>query len=67
MHPRSETTRQDETNLALPAGEDATPRAPQKGKTHSKRRGRPRGDLYQEVTEKIISQLEAGIVPWAQP
>ncbi len=27
----------------------------------------PRGSLYDEVTAKIIAQLEAGIFPWAQP
>ena len=27
----------------------------------------PRVSLYEEVTAKIISQLEAGIYPWAQP
>ncbi len=29
---------------------------------------RPPGrSLYQEITEKIIGQLEAGCVPWSQP
>jgi antirestriction protein ArdC len=27
----------------------------------------PRASLYEEVTARIISQLEAGIYPWAQP
>ncbi len=27
----------------------------------------PRGSLYDEVTTKIIAQLEAGVFPWAQP
>ena len=27
----------------------------------------PRADIYQEVTDKIIAQLEAGVAPWAQP
>ena len=27
----------------------------------------PRGSLYDEVTAKIIAQLEAGCFPWAQP
>jgi antirestriction protein ArdC len=27
----------------------------------------PRGSLYDEVTAKIIAQLEAGVFPWAQP
>ena len=26
-----------------------------------------RGSLYDEVTAKIIAQLEAGVFPWAQP
>src|SRR5690606_21950765 len=37
---------------------------------YRKRTGRgdgPRVSLYEEVTAKIISQLEAGIYPWAQP
>lgn len=28
---------------------------------------KPRADLYQEVTDKIIAQLEQGAVPWVQP
>ena len=27
----------------------------------------PRASLYDEVTAKIIAQLEAGCFPWAQP
>jgi antirestriction protein ArdC len=27
----------------------------------------PRGSLYDDVTAKIIAQLEAGVFPWAQP
>jgi antirestriction protein ArdC len=27
----------------------------------------PRGSLYDEVTAKIIAQLETGVFPWAQP
>jgi len=26
-----------------------------------------RGDIYQEITNKIISQIEGGILPWVQP
>ena len=26
-----------------------------------------RGDIYQEITNKIICQIEAGILPWVQP
>jgi antirestriction protein ArdC len=29
--------------------------------------GRDRTSLYQEITDKIIAQLEAGRVPWVQP
>jgi antirestriction protein ArdC len=29
--------------------------------------GRDRTSLYQEITDKIITQLEAGRVPWVQP
>ena len=28
---------------------------------------RKRGSLYQEVTDKIIAELEQGRVPWVQP
>ena len=31
------------------------------------RAGRDRRSLYQEITEKIIAELEAGRVPWVQP
>ncbi len=31
------------------------------------RPGRDRASLYQEITGKIIAELEAGRVPWAQP
>jgi antirestriction protein ArdC len=31
------------------------------------RAGRDRPSLYQEITDKIISELEAGRVPWVQP
>lgn len=41
-------------------------RAPKKEKTRAKR-PRNRTDLYQSVTDSIISQLEAGRVPWVQP
>src|SRR5262245_10530175 len=37
---------------------------------HSAARARSnlnRASLYQEITDKIISQLEAGTVPWVQP
>ena len=38
----------------------AAPRAARRGDT-------PRASLYDEVTAKIIAQLEAGCFPWAQP
>ena len=31
------------------------------------RAGRDRTSLYQEITDKIIAELEAGRVPWVQP
>ena len=31
------------------------------------RTGRGRTSLYQEITDKIIAELEAGRVPWVQP
>ena len=31
------------------------------------RAGRPRGDLYDEVTRRVIGELEGGRVPWVQP
>ncbi len=35
---------------------------------HSARNKRkPRGDLYEEVTSKIVAELEAGRFPWTQP
>src|SRR5437016_13691854 len=31
------------------------------------RAGRDRTSLYQEITDKIITELKAGRVPWVQP
>jgi antirestriction protein ArdC len=31
------------------------------------RTGQDRPSLYQEITDKIIAELEAGRVPWVQP
>ena len=31
------------------------------------RSGQDRTSLYQEITDKIIAELEAGRVPWVQP
>ncbi len=37
-----------------------------KGKK-SRYEGKPRQDLYQEITDRIIAQMEQGKFPWAQP
>jgi antirestriction protein ArdC len=31
------------------------------------RAGRDQPSLYQEITDKIVTELEAGRVPWVQP
>jgi antirestriction protein ArdC len=31
------------------------------------RAGQDRANLYNEITDKIIAELEAGRVPWVQP
>jgi antirestriction protein ArdC len=31
------------------------------------RPGKDRASLYQEITDKIIAELETGRVPWVQP
>jgi antirestriction protein ArdC len=31
------------------------------------RTGSDRSSLYQDITDKIIAQLEAGRIPWVQP
>ena len=31
------------------------------------RSGKDRASLYQEITDNIIAELEAGRVPWVQP
>ena len=36
-------------------------------KTASARPGHDRANLYDEITGKIIAELEAGRVPWVQP
>ena len=36
-------------------------------KTASARPGQDRASLYDEITGKIIAELEAGRVPWVQP
>jgi antirestriction protein ArdC len=45
-------------------------RASGKGKKEARcaaRENEPRASLYEEVTIKIIAQLEAGVFPWVQP
>ena len=41
-------------------------RTPKRG-ARAKAGGAKRRDLYQEVTDRIVAQLEAGTVPWVQP
>jgi antirestriction protein ArdC len=36
-------------------------------KTSTARPGHDRASLYDEITGKIIAELEAGRVPWVQP
>ena len=33
----------------------------------AKRQRKPRRDIYQEVTDRIVGLLEAGTVPWRSP
>ena len=55
----------------LPAQQDAGEGRRHGGKDKSNRRkarnGKPKTDLYTEVTDKIICELEAGRFPWTQP
>lgn len=50
-------------------GQDRRRRKAGKGRTErgAPRAGAARASLYDEVTATIVGQLEAGIVPWAQP
>ena len=36
-------------------------------KRAARKKRKPRGDLYEEVTAKIVAELEVGRFPWAQP
>ena len=36
-------------------------------RTACARAGQDRANLYSEITDKIIAELEAGRVPWVQP
>jgi antirestriction protein ArdC len=40
---------------------------PQPNRQSAGRRETDRPSLYQEVTDKIVAELEAGRVPWVQP
>ena len=53
------------TAQTAPLKPAATKGALPAGASRSKRR--KKSDLYQEVTDKIIAQLEQGSVPWVQP
>ena len=46
------------------SGEQASRR---RGRDRAGRESAPRGSLYEEVTERIIAELEAGRLPWVQP
>jgi antirestriction protein ArdC len=35
--------------------------------TDQEQRSASRPGLYQEITDKIIRQIEAGTIPWVQP
>lgn len=55
-------------NSALPPCGTASLEVKPKPRTKRRAKSRkPRADLYQSVTDSIISQLEAGRVPWVQP
>jgi antirestriction protein ArdC len=41
--------------------------APAMSKTDQEQRSPSRPGLYQEITDRIIQQIEAGIIPWVQP
>lgn len=61
MRVRTAALPNEGTQGALPAwGED------QRQKTEKRKSGK-RSDLYQDVTDKVITQLKAGTVPWVQP
>jgi len=58
-----------ETATDTPSRADEIKRAANCGATLRRRsgKGKPRTDLYTEVTAKIVKELEAGRFPWAQP
>jgi antirestriction protein ArdC len=54
--------------LTLGSGGNTSKKRTLRARTAARATGQqPRGSLYDEVTAKIIAQLEAGIFPWAQP
>lgn len=54
----------------LKIGSSGTGRKQRAGRTRAEARARnaePRASLYDEVTERIVAELEAGRFPWVQP
>ena len=52
---------------APPRGTQGRQRGPAKAQTAPRRADTPRPSLYDEVTARIVGELEAGRVPWVQP
>jgi antirestriction protein ArdC len=56
------------TVLAIGCVENTGKKRASRARAAAQATGHPqRGSLYDEVTAKIIAQLEAGVFPWAQP
>ena len=56
------------TVLDIGSGGNAGKKRASRVRVAARTMGQPlRGSLYDEVTAKIIAQLEAGVFPWAQP
>jgi antirestriction protein ArdC len=56
------------TVLAIGSGRNTSKKRASRARVAARATGQPpRGSLYDEVTAKIIAQLEAGVFPWAQP
>jgi antirestriction protein ArdC len=53
--------------LAIGSGGNVSKRRASRSRAEARAGSEPRGSLYDEVTAKIIAQLEAGVFPWAQP
>ncbi|NGO54518.1 ArdC family protein [Allomesorhizobium camelthorni] len=45
----------------------ATDKRSARGKAGARKGGRPSASLYQEITDRIIAELERGTVPWVKP